>query len=93
MEPDQNAPGCDRRVYEIRRRRYMERLTQGQTASLMKLRLRHLNRLQREAVHALALRLWEHVHQQAPRHSQRERHPFGCLQVAGGGFEPPTSGL
>jgi CheY-like chemotaxis protein len=64
LEPDRNAPDHDRRVYEILRRRYVERLTQEQTAALMNLSVRHLNRLQKEAVHALALRLWEHGHPQ-----------------------------
>ena len=62
MEPDPDAPQCARQVYEILHRRYVHRLTQGQTARLMNLSVRHLNRLQKEAVHALALRLWEHGH-------------------------------
>jgi CheY-like chemotaxis protein len=48
-----------RRVYDVMYHRYVLRLTQEETAELLSLSVRHLNRVQREAVHALARILWE----------------------------------
>ncbi len=47
------------RVYEVLHRRFVAKLTQEKTAELMDISVRHLNRVQREAVHTLARRLWE----------------------------------
>ncbi|MCJ7739433.1 MAG: response regulator [Anaerolineae bacterium] len=48
-----------RRVYEVIHNRFMLKLTQEKTAELMDISVRHLNRVQRVAVHRLLQRLWE----------------------------------
>lgn len=52
-----NAPV--RRVYDLLLYRYIQRLTQEEAAQRLGISPRHLRREQRDAVHALARRLWE----------------------------------
>jgi CheY-like chemotaxis protein len=61
LEPDPDAPrdARSRQVYEILHLRYVQGLTQQRTAELMNVSVRHVNRLQKEAVHALVVSLWE----------------------------------
>jgi len=47
------------RAYDVIYHRYVLRLTQEETAELLNLSVRHLNRVQREGVHLLARVLWE----------------------------------
>lgn len=61
LEPAPSVPqGAQaRRVYGVAYHRYVEKLTQEETAELLNLSVRHLNRVQREAIHTLARVLWE----------------------------------
>jgi CheY-like chemotaxis protein len=61
LKPEDDLPPNAhlRRVYEILHKRFVMRLTQEATAERMGLSVRHLNRVQREAVHTLAQQLWE----------------------------------
>lgn len=47
------------RVYEVLHKRFVLKLTQERTAESLNISVRHLNRVQREAIHTLARRLWE----------------------------------
>jgi CheY-like chemotaxis protein len=62
LKPDPGIPPAARvrRVYDVMYHRYVLKLTQEETAELLGLSVRHLNRVQREAIHALAMILWEH---------------------------------
>lgn len=61
LQPQPHVPSDAhlRRVYEILHNRFVLKLTQERTAELMGISVRHLNRVQREAVHTLAQRMWE----------------------------------
>lgn len=61
LAPQEDIPSDAhlRRVYEVIHCRFVLRLTQEATAERMGLSVRHLNRVQREAVHTLAQHLWE----------------------------------
>jgi len=68
LKPTTTLPSDSRprRVYDVIHNRFVLRLTQEKTAELMAFSVRHLNRVQHEAIHTLARRLWEHSHD--PRH-------------------------
>ncbi|NLE43251.1 MAG: response regulator [Chloroflexi bacterium] len=61
MEPPAEVPleSGARRIYVLLHHRFVLQLTQEETAERMDLSVRHLRRVQQEAVHALAQRLWE----------------------------------
>lgn len=61
LEPNADLPNeaHARRVHELILNRFKLKLTQEKTAELMGISVRHLNRVQREAVHTLLQRLWE----------------------------------
>jgi CheY-like chemotaxis protein len=73
LDPSEDVPSDAHlhRVYEILHKRFVMRLTQETTAERMGLSVRHLNRVQREAVHTLAQRLWER-HQDAGERETEE---------------------
>lgn len=80
LEPAPSVPqGAQaRRVYGVVYHRYVEKLTQEDTAELLNLSVRHLNRVQREAVHALARVLWERGRVREPSASELgEENAFG----------------
>jgi len=57
-----------RRVHDVLYYRYVQKLTLAETAELSNLSIRHLTRVQRDAVHTLASILWERVQaQETPR--------------------------
>ncbi len=60
LEPAPNVPACarSRRTYEILSYRYVQKLTQEETAERLSITPRHLRREQRLAVTVLARRLW-----------------------------------
>jgi CheY-like chemotaxis protein len=57
--PDIPRGAHSRRVYDVLYHRYVLRLTLEETAELLSLSVRHLTRLQPDAVHTLARVLWE----------------------------------
>ena len=61
LQPDHDTPlqAETSRAYRILHARFVLRLTLEETADDLNLSIRHLTRLQREAIHALARRLWE----------------------------------
>ena len=61
LEPSPGTPPLAemRRIYEIVRHRHTLRLTQEETADRLNLSVRHLSRLQREAIHVLTRVLWD----------------------------------
>ena len=61
LEPDSSIPpgARVRRIHDVMHHRYVLKLTQEETAQLVNISVRHLNRVQREAVRALARFLWE----------------------------------
>lgn len=79
LEPDPSIPrgARVRRVYDVMYHRYMLKLTQEQAAELLNLSVRHLNRVQREAVYALARLLWERhqASEQLAEDRSREKPP------------------
>jgi CheY-like chemotaxis protein len=66
LRPPADAPiyGQARRIYDVMRHRYLERLTQEQTAELLNISVRSLNRVQREAIHTLVRVFWERSQRQ-----------------------------
>jgi CheY-like chemotaxis protein len=60
LKPESPSPYDShlRRVYEVIHSRFVLKLTQEKTAELLDISVRHLNRVQREAIHTLAQRLW-----------------------------------
>ena len=58
--PDTPASSILRRVYDLLHRRFVLKLTQDQVAEHLDMSVRHLRRTQRDSVHLLARRLWEH---------------------------------
>jgi CheY-like chemotaxis protein len=60
MEPSPDAPLDSREalLYDVLYHRYVLKLTQDETAEALNISVRHLNRVQREAAHLLATRLW-----------------------------------
>jgi CheY-like chemotaxis protein len=61
MKPAPHAPSAarSRRVYAVLVDRYLEGLTQEQTADKLGITPRHVRREQAQAIHALAVRLWQ----------------------------------
>jgi len=61
LQPSPALPPSSRgrRIYDVLHHRYVFKLTQEQTAERLSMSVRHLNRVQREAIHALARQLWE----------------------------------
>lgn len=57
--PDVPPTARGRRIYELLSCRYIQHLTQEETAERLSITPRHMRREQVEAVHALALHLWE----------------------------------
>ena len=57
--PEIPVDARSRRSYNVLYHRYILKLTQEQTAERLNISVRHLNRVQREAVHTLARHLWE----------------------------------
>ena len=68
LKPAPHVPPTarSRRVYGLLSYRYVQDLTQEETAERLGITPRHLRREQPEAVHALALRLWEQSRQVLP---------------------------
>jgi CheY-like chemotaxis protein len=68
LEPVPSVPqgAYARRVYAVAYHRYVEKLTQEETAELLSLSVRHLNRVQREAIHTLARVLLEYSQAREP---------------------------
>jgi CheY-like chemotaxis protein len=75
LEPEPGVPpdAHVRRVYEVIYHRYVLKLTQEKTAELLDLSVRHLNRVQRKAVHTLARILWERSRTLASSPSDRAK--------------------
>lgn len=61
LEPAPETPRAAyaRRIYDVMHHRYVLRLTQEETADRLNLSVRHLNRVQRQGIRALARILWE----------------------------------
>lgn len=61
LEPPKDTPANahSRRIYDVLYCRYVQKLTLEETSELLTLSVRHLTRLQRDAIHALARILWE----------------------------------
>lgn len=61
LRPAAPLPGdtTTQRIYDVLNYRYIQRLTQEETAYQMDVSVRHLRRVQQEAVHTLARHLWE----------------------------------
>jgi len=61
LQPNPDIPrgAHGRRVYDVMYHRYVLKLTLEETAELLSLSVRHLTRIQRDAVHTLARILWE----------------------------------
>lgn len=61
LEPDSSIPpgARVRRIHDVMHHRYVLKLTQEETAQLINISVRHLNRVQREAVRTLARLLWD----------------------------------
>jgi CheY-like chemotaxis protein/AraC-like DNA-binding protein len=68
LKPAPNVPQTARirRIYELLCCRYVQHLTQEETAARLSISPRHLRREQQEAVHVLAQRLWEQCLVAAP---------------------------
>ena len=64
--PDVPPTACSRRIYEILSYRYIQNLTQKETAERLNITPRHLRREQQKAVNVLARRLWEQSHIEPP---------------------------
>lgn len=64
MEPPRSAPPetRSRRLYQVLTYRYVEQLTQEETAGRLHITARHVRREQNEAVAALAQILWQRAH-------------------------------
>jgi len=73
MPPNAHA----RRVHDVLYYRHVQKLTLEETAELLNLSVRHLTRVQRDAVHTLARVLWERLQAQG-----------GRLKPDEGGFHP-----
>jgi CheY-like chemotaxis protein len=73
LHPDSDVPrgAHGRRVYDVMYHRYVLKLTLEETAELLGLSVRHLNRLQRDAVHSLARILWERSRAREPLEGDR----------------------
>ncbi|MEW5956662.1 MAG: response regulator [Chloroflexota bacterium] len=69
--PDVPATAPVRRLYQVLVCRYIQGLTQMQTAQRLNITSRHLRREQQEAVHMLAQRLWEQRQAGLPRPTDR----------------------
>ena len=61
LEPDiaLSSDAHNRRVYDVLHFRYVLDLTQEETAERLNVSVRHLNRIQRKAVHTLTRSLWD----------------------------------
>lgn len=77
MAPPDSAPGgaYTRRIYDVLYNRYVQKLTQEETAERLHLSVSSVRRAQREAVHALASRLWEHYRARATAGGGLQRPP------------------
>jgi CheY-like chemotaxis protein len=62
MKPGQETPAGDRnrRIHACLDHRFVQGLTQEETAEQLEISVRHFRRVQREATHVLARMLWEH---------------------------------
>jgi CheY-like chemotaxis protein len=67
LKPAGHVPACarSRRVYEVLTYRYVQQLTQEETAERLSISPRHLRREQRAAVNTLARHLWQQAHTRA----------------------------
>jgi len=68
LKPPPEVPSTarSRRIYDLLVYRYVQNLTQDETAEYLGITPRHLRREQPEAVHVLAARLWEQSRARAP---------------------------
>ena len=68
LEPAPDTPKLTaaRRAHSILHARYVLKLTLQETAEQLSLSIRHLTRLQREAIHTLARHVWQQVRDQEP---------------------------
>jgi CheY-like chemotaxis protein len=76
LRPDPNTPpyARSRRLYEILSCRYVDQLTQEETALRLGISSRYLRREQGQAIQMLARHLWERSHESAaPAESRAER--------------------
>jgi len=73
LEPGPDIPpgARVRRVYELLAYRYLQNLTQEETAQLLGISPRHLRREQQQAVEVLARRLWEQRKEEPERADDR----------------------
>jgi CheY-like chemotaxis protein len=68
LQSHPDVPQCTptARVYDVLHHRYVLRLTQEETAEILNLSVRHLGRVQRQAVHTFARLLWERACTHSP---------------------------
>ncbi len=57
--PDAPAESQTRRTFDLLKARFLDRLTQDDTAERLEVSPRHVRRIQQEAIHALARAVWE----------------------------------
>lgn len=74
LEPpgDSPADGQPRRVYEFLQMRFIQGLTQEEIADRLHMSARNVQRIQPEAIHILALRLWQKYRAQGGRAALQE---------------------
>jgi CheY-like chemotaxis protein len=76
------ASAHSQRIYDVLYHRYVQKLTLEETSELLTLSVRHVTRLQRDAIHLLARTLWERG---------RERAPSGSIPSTPTSALPPDS--
>ena len=80
--PDVPPNARSRRIYELLSCRYIQNLTQKETAERLNITPRHLRREQQKAVHVLARRLWEQSRIEPPLADDLKREE---------GMQPPEA--
>lgn len=90
FEPTPEIPSSARirRFYEVLSYRFIQGLTQEETAEVLNLSLRHIRREQQRAIGILARRLWE---QKQPEMGEAERPQNGLQLPAGGEAEAAST--
>jgi CheY-like chemotaxis protein len=68
LQPELDAPAESqtRRTFELLKARFLDRLTQDDTAERLEVSPRHVRRIQQEAIHALARTVWEQPASSSP---------------------------
>ncbi|MEW5720293.1 MAG: response regulator [Chloroflexota bacterium] len=83
--PETPPSARSRRIYEVLACRYIQKLTQDETAERLGITPRHLRREQAQAIHVLAQRLWENFRAptESPEWISQVRQEVNALERGG----------